>query len=271
MGDAFFLKKFNLIILTQRKENKCHRQNRYWQIISQGLIFAAEMVMTSTAKTILYLEDDEFTRLMVQAQLENSGFSVRSFSQYSELSEALGHIRPDLVIADLNIDGYSPKELINNLKKQSTAPIIALTASDGHKSTADLTIIKPLTTDKIEQIWDFISSNNIDIDLSKVYQFACGDDELLHNYVTTFVENFAKDLQAFKTEVDASDITGIKNRAHKMLSSVAYYSHKPLNSLLQKLENEAEGLTQSQLKTKYYQIKMLSDHLLNNVREKILS
>lgn len=227
--------------------------------------------MTATAKMILYLEDDEFTRLMVQAQLENCGFSVTSFSQYDKLFEALGNIRHDLVITDLNIDGYSAVELINTVKKQSTVPVVALTASDGHQEIADLTIKKPLTADKIEQIKGLISRNNTEIDLSKVYQFACGDDELLHSYISTFVENFTKDLKAFKTEVDTSDIQGIKNRAHKMLSSVAYYSHKPLNSLLQKLENEAEGLTQSQLKTIYYQVKMLSDQLLNNVREKILN
>lgn len=224
--------------------------------------------MLSHSNTILYLEDDEFTRLMVHAQLEQSGFLVRSFSEYEQLLGALSTNGYDIVVTDLNVNGHTSEELISNIKSRSKGPVVVLTATDQHQYIADLTISKPLTGDKIELIKNLVNGKADDIDLSKVYQFACGDQELLHSYISTFIENYTNDLSELKKEIEKVDVKALKNRSHKMLSSVAYYGSKPLNNLLQKLETQGHDLAPKLLKEYYIQIKTLSDHLLENVRQK---
>ncbi|ELR72985.1 putative sensor histidine kinase protein [Fulvivirga imtechensis AK7] len=224
--------------------------------------------MLSQNKTILYLEDDEFTRLMVQAQLEQNGFSVHAFSDYKQLLGALSSNGYDIVVTDLNVNGYNAEELLGNIKSKSRGPVVVLTATDQYEHTADLTISKPLTSDKIDLIRHLANGESDDIDLSKVYQFACGDQELLQSYITTFIENYTNDLNELQKEIEKIDVTALQNRAHKMLSSVAYYGNKSLNGLLQKLETQGQDLTPRQLKETYAQIRALSGQLLENVKHK---
>lgn len=224
--------------------------------------------MISPSATILYLEDDEFTRLMVQAQLEQNGFTVRPFAEYRQLRESIGTEHHEIIITDLNVDGQDSNDLLQGLKGMSKAPVVVLTASEKKEPLADLTITKPLTDDAIKNIRNLIAHNHFTVDLRKVYQFACGDDELLKNYIVTFTDNFIIDLSELKNEIEAFDVKAIRNRAHKMLSSVTYYDNNELNTLLRQLENQTGDFTQRQLNAHYGKIEALGRQLVQAVREK---
>lgn len=227
--------------------------------------------MPETKKKILYLEDDEFTRLMVQSELEHSGFSVESFSTYTDAATALKEKTYDLILTDLNIEGQHAEDLIRNLKALGGIPIVVLSASQAPVKQADLAITKPLTADKIQKITQLVvnGSGSPEVDLSKVYQFACGDAGLVAAYVHTFVENYEKDLSLLRADIAQNDIKGIKQRSHKMLSSVSYYSNQVLNKLLQTLELQSEQFSRAELQEIFREVEEHSRKLLQSVQQKI--
>ncbi|UII34397.1 response regulator [Fulvivirga ulvae] len=226
-------------------------------------------MMTDSKKRIIYLEDDEFTRLMVQAQFENAGFSVEAFSSYSDLIEAMKEKQYDIVVTDLNVDGHEPQQLIRSIKSINAIPVVVLSASAVEVSGANLSLEKPLKNEDIKEVEGLLVKTEDRINLSKVYKFACGDQELLVSYVNTFIDNYEKDLLLLKSEIDSADIRVIKNLAHKMLSSVSYYDQDSLNKLLQKLELSASGMSKRQITDHFQQIEYYSDKLLNGIRKQV--
>lgn len=227
-------------------------------------------MMLSTEKKILYLEDDEFTRVMVQAQLENAGLEVDSFASYSDLIRASNEKNYDLVITDLNVDGHDPAEMVQNIKTiYANIPVVVLSGGAVRVDGANMVISKPLTSEGIKKIIDMLNHDGNDVNLSKVYQFACGDQELLVSYVSTFIDNYEKDLISLKAEVDNHNIKAVKNLTHKMLSSVSYYDRKTLNSLLHQLEVRAEDMDRKQISNIFGQIHTQSITLLHSVRKQV--
>jgi DNA-binding response OmpR family regulator len=62
--------------------------------------------------SILIVEDHEATRLGLRALLTNSGYDVRSASNFSEGRRALAEQPPDLLIADLRLGEYNGLQLV---------------------------------------------------------------------------------------------------------------------------------------------------------------
>ncbi|GAA0892447.1 hypothetical protein GCM10009122_21260 [Fulvivirga kasyanovii] len=228
-------------------------------------------MMGSNKKRILYLEDDEFTRLMVQAQFENAGFSVDAFSTYSDLMRAIQEKQYDLVVTDLHVDGHEPEQLVKNIKTSQPIPVVVLSGSAVEVQGANLVLEKPLNGQNIKKVAGLLAEEVAEVDLSKVYKFACGDQELLITYVNTFIDNHEKDLLLLKAEVDKADARTIKNYAHKMLSSVSYYDQDELNQLLQKLELYASDMSKKQLNEHFLQIEHYSHKLLNGIRKQVIA
>ena len=224
-------------------------------------------MMLNSKNRILYLEDDEFTRLMVQSQFENAGFSVDAFSCCSDLMIAMGEKQYDIVVTDLNIDGHEPFQLVENIKAIYAIPVVILSGSAVDVPGANLVIEKPLDDAKIKEVIGLLSEETNEVNLSKVYKFACGDQELLMSYVNTFISNYEKDLLVLKTEVHNGDIKVIKNLAHKMLSSVSYYDQDMLNKLLQKLELYVSDMSKKEVADLFQQIDMQSRKLLSGIRK----
>lgn len=228
-------------------------------------------MMESHKKRILYLEDDEFTRLMVQAQFENAGFEVDAFSTYSDLMWAMQEKEYDVVVTDLHVDGHEPSQLVKNIKTSQPIPVVVLSGSVVEVPGANLVLEKPLNGQNISKVAGLLAEEVAEVNLSKVYKFACGDQELLMTYVNTFIDNHEKDLLLLKAEVDKADAEVIKNYAHKMLSSVSYYDQDELNQLLQKLELYASDMTKKQLHEHFLQIEHYSHKLLNGIRKKVIA
>ena len=227
--------------------------------------------MWNTKKKILYLEDDEFTRLMVQSQLENAGFDVESYANYTDVVSAMAEKAYDLILTDLNMDGYQPDQVVSNIKAAYAGPVVVLSASKKEIPDADLVLSKPMSAEDLQEIFNLFATDSQEVSLDKVYKFACGDHELLVNYITTFVTNYEKDLSLLKEEVSADNQTGIRNRAHKMLSSVAYYDQKSLNNLLQQLEIHAYDMTKKQLTDVLAEVEARSEKLLQSIRRQVLT
>ena len=226
------------------------------------------MYMENTEPKIIYIEDDEFTRLVVKSQLEQSGFVVDDFSGIDRLN---GSARKDydLVLTDLNIEGSTPHLLVTSLRKQFDCPVVVLSASAEKVDGAALFLHKPLTEQGVIDMKALVRHHEDMVDLSRVYQFACGDEDLLYSYLTTFIQNYEHDLQLLEVAKNERNVRSLRNLAHKMQSSVAYYDQKTLVSLLHDLELKAGSYGEVEIDSACDKIDKYSRRLLNNVKSQV--
>jgi signal transduction histidine kinase len=118
--------------------------------------------------TILYIEDDPNSRMLVKRVLQSEGFNVlESGDGLSGIEAAQKHL-PDLILVDVNLGAVSGHEVATKLKGMpSTAriPVVALTAATvkGDRERAlvagcDGYIPKPIDVDRLpDQVRRFLS------------------------------------------------------------------------------------------------------------------
>jgi signal transduction histidine kinase len=114
--------------------------------------------------TILYIEDDEASRMLVQRILTYAGYKVLIASRALEGIDLAKSYKPDLILTDINLPDLSGREITVRLRadpRLANVPIVALTAQS-HDMERDKTFVagvsgyitKPVDvttlTDKIE-------------------------------------------------------------------------------------------------------------------------
>lgn len=118
----------------------------------------------SATGTVLAVDDDEVSRMVVQALLESQGVTCHTVSDAHEAIEAFQELQPDLVLTDLNlgeISGVELSEKIRRLEGGSLVPIVAVTASALKterdrclEAGLDGYVTKPLDRDKLVRVLD---------------------------------------------------------------------------------------------------------------------
>ncbi len=81
--------------------------------------------------TILYIEDDPGSQLLVQRMLSFAGYRVILASRGIEGIDAARRELPDLILMDINLPDLSGREVTTRLRSDPrflTVPIVALTA-----------------------------------------------------------------------------------------------------------------------------------------------
>jgi DNA-binding response OmpR family regulator len=103
-----------------------------------------------TAARILVVEDSNAIRVPVVTALSAQGFELASAADGSDLERLLPSIAPDLVILDVMLPGRDGFELLQVVRRTSTAAVLMLTARDsladrlhGLIGGADDYLIKP--------------------------------------------------------------------------------------------------------------------------------
>ncbi|HWD52155.1 MAG TPA: response regulator transcription factor [Acidimicrobiales bacterium] len=88
---------------------------------------------------ILVVEDDERIRLSMRLALEDEGYTVDDVASGEEAVARFADEPPELVLIDLMLPGIDGFETCRALRKQSTVPVIMVTArSDTHDVVAGL-------------------------------------------------------------------------------------------------------------------------------------
>jgi DNA-binding response OmpR family regulator len=88
---------------------------------------------------ILVVEDDERIRLSMRLALEDEGYTVDDVASGEEAVAHFAVEPPELVLIDLMLPGMDGFETCRTLRKQSTVPVIMVTArSDTHDVVAGL-------------------------------------------------------------------------------------------------------------------------------------
>lgn len=82
-----------------------------------------------TAQSILLVDDDENLRWVVQTQLEDAGYSVKTAGTGEEALSLIANDPPALVITDLRMPGLSGIDLLRQLRESNPdLPVVIITA-----------------------------------------------------------------------------------------------------------------------------------------------
>jgi two-component system KDP operon response regulator KdpE len=77
---------------------------------------------------VLVVEDDREIRAMMQASLSVEGFEVQTAVSLSEARALLQHKPPDIIVLDLGLPDGDGVELVRELRKQHSTPVIVVSA-----------------------------------------------------------------------------------------------------------------------------------------------
>lgn len=112
--------------------------------------------------TILVVEDNDDTRLIIRLELERWGYRVIEAANGREALEVVEEFCPDLILMDLNmpeVDGLTAVHAIRQYDERCAGvPILAITAHDtigieqaAHEAGCDAYIRKPLDMPQLEK------------------------------------------------------------------------------------------------------------------------
>ncbi len=107
-------------------------------------------------KKILVVEDEIAISMVLKAYLQREGFEVNQVYDGAEVMNVFDDVKPDLVLLDVMLPGKDGWSILNEIREQSTCPVIMLTALTdidyrltGLRSGADDYIAKPFVADEV--------------------------------------------------------------------------------------------------------------------------
>lgn len=136
-------------------------------------------------KKILIIEDDKEIAVQLEEILNTSGYNAIILKDFKNSKEEIIKINPDLILLDINIPYMNGEQLLKEIRKQSTVPIIMVTSKNSETDEvlsmsygADDYITKPYNPTilllRIENIFKRMNSNNskftykdIEVNISK--------------------------------------------------------------------------------------------------------
>lgn len=88
---------------------------------------------------VLVVEDDRDIRSLVQSTLGVEGYEVRTAVSVSEALAMVQHAMPDVVLLDLGLPDGDGLELVQNIRRQHTLPILIISAR--HQETEKVKLL----------------------------------------------------------------------------------------------------------------------------------
>jgi len=98
--------------------------------------------MFQSERSILLVEDDTSTRLIINKGISNWGCKVLSVSSAEEALRITNMITPNLALIDISLPGIDGITLAKILIQKKITDIILMTADKNHTTNIDLEIYK---------------------------------------------------------------------------------------------------------------------------------
>jgi two-component system phosphate regulon response regulator OmpR len=124
---------------------------------------------------ILVVDDDDRIRELVKEYLSDNGFTVSTANNAEEAKIKLGYFKFDIIVLDVMMPGQNGFELTREIKKNSSMPIILLTAKgevenriQGLEIGADDYLVKPFEPKELLLRIKNIVKKSKKIDLKKI-------------------------------------------------------------------------------------------------------
>ena len=77
---------------------------------------------------VLIIDDDEKLQRLLREYLGGNGFPVRTLSDGSEVLQTIRSESPDIIILDIMLPGKDGLEVLKDIRRDHTIPVIMLTA-----------------------------------------------------------------------------------------------------------------------------------------------
>jgi len=112
--------------------------------------------MFKSEKSILLVEDDTSTRLIIQKGISNWGFKILSVSSGEEAIKVINMITPALALIDISLPGIDGITLAEMLIEKNINAIVLMTAERNHSNNPALknhkVICKPFNSNELKEI-----------------------------------------------------------------------------------------------------------------------
>jgi CheY-like chemotaxis protein len=230
---------------------------------------------------VLVVEDNNINQLVVKYTLQKLGISIDIAVDGIEAIEKINTNNYDLILMDIQLpemSGYDVTSYIRNQMKNSI-PIIAMTAlainGEDEKCIEfgmNGYVSKPFTVESlynaiskvyktpstISQNANILSTPQVAVDMSMLYEIAGDDKEYIDTMVETFLENMPSTLQKIEEYMVNKDYDSLYKAAHYAKSSLSIIKISDVYSWVEKIEQNAKNRVE---------LDTLED-LINNVKEK---
>ena len=106
------------------------------------------------AANALVVDDDDALRLLLRVNLELEGFTVREAATIADAEEAVGALRPDVVLLDVHLGGDRTLELLDRMRADGI-PVCLVTGSvdvELYRDRADAILAKPFNPQELVDI-----------------------------------------------------------------------------------------------------------------------
>ena len=217
---------------------------------------------------VLVADDHEANRILASRVLANRGHRCLEATNGDEVLEVLARERVDLVLLDIQMprrDGLQTAREIRQRERGSThhLPIIALTAHamKGDRERCleagmDGYLSKPLKTRELVTLVESLAGDTDSSSSPAVYNqhressdssFASalarleGDDQLLREQMSYFLDDAPVLLEQLHAAVDQRDASNLRMTAHRLRSLVAAYDDTASADLLLQLETAGQN------------------------------
>ncbi len=81
-------------------------------------------------KQITIVEDEDYMREELSDILRKAGYETEEIKDFSNITDQLLQLSPDLILLDLNLPGMSGFEICREIKRKSSTPVLVLTSRD---------------------------------------------------------------------------------------------------------------------------------------------
>lgn len=192
---------------------------------------------------VLHIEDRRENRLLVRKVLEAKGHRVEDAADGLVGVELVGHVRPDIILVDINIPGLNGYEVVTRLRADDAldaVPIVAITA-EGDREHAlalgfDGFIPKPIRMGEfVDQLQSFVDGHREEV------AEACKVDHLIEHsrQVVDRLESRVRELEranAGLREVDRLKMEVLRNVSHELATPMT-----PISGYVQMLHSQESG------------------------------
>lgn len=125
--------------------------------------------MAENLTKIMYVEDEEYLRQIVEMALERvGGFNITTCASGTDALALLDEVQPDLILLDVRLPGMTGQALLTEIRKRDdfkATPVIYVTASvmyeelDEYRNSDAIDVISrpfdPMTlSDRIREVWE---------------------------------------------------------------------------------------------------------------------
>lgn len=112
--------------------------------------------MLESEKSILLVEDDTSTRLIIQKGISNWGFKILSVSSGEEAIRVVNMITPALALIDISLPGIDGITLAEMLIGKNITAIVLMTADKNYATNTALNkhkvICKPFNNNELKEL-----------------------------------------------------------------------------------------------------------------------